>query len=270
MPDVVLAHASPVDELLNSSQGPNTNSLAISVMIASNSTTARQAQGTPQPKGSLSYTVHPSTASLDAQGPGVNVKLESLGSEGADIEAEPVQYLIPGSQTIPATSDSQDHLLPDQTPFLVSSTVLGSGTSASAQAPLTSITHVLHKSDSTASLLSLPTASPDFSKQPSPLTISGQTVTANSFGRYPIASQTLTPGGVITVSGSRISLAPNASDLIIGTSTEALGPSVTAKLGSGPNGTEVQQFTGHALGARDGLWSSSMMLLVSFLLLLWI
>ena len=178
--------------------------------------------------------------------------------------------LLSGTQTVPATSDSQDKLSSDQTLSLVSSPAYGSGTSTSAQSLPISITQVLHDSGSTASLLFRPTATPSISKQPSPLTISGQTVTANSLGQYSIDNQTLTPGGVITVSGSKISLAPNASDLIIGTSTEALGPSVSANLGSGPKGTEVQKFTGNALGASDGLWSSSTMLLVSFLLLLWI
>lgn len=197
----------------------------------------------------LSYTVHPSTK------PPV----------GAHVMAQPVANLI-----IPTTSNYQGGFLHDQSLSLGSSPPLGSRISMSAQALQTFITQVLHNSDYTASLLFRPTATPSISKQPSPLTISGQTVTVNSLGQYSIENQTLTPGGVITVSGSKISLALNASDLIIGTSTEALGPSVTASLGSGSNGTEVQKFTGYALGARDGLWSSSMMLLVSFLLLLWI
>ena len=176
--------------------------------------------------------------------------------------------VLTGMQTIPATSDSQDKLPSDQILTLASSLALGSGTPTSAQSLPISITQVLPDSGSTASLLFRPTATPSISKQPSPLTISGQTVTANSLGQYSIDSQTLTPGGVITVSGSKISLAPNASYLIIGTSTETLGPSVSAYLGGGSKGTEVQEFTGNALGARDGLWSSSMMLLVSILLLL--
>ena len=167
--------------------------------------------------------------------------------------------VLSGTQIIPATSDSQDD-----------SPARSSDASTSAQALLTSITQVLHDSDSTASLLFRPSATPSISKQPSPLTIGGQTVTANSLGQYAIDDQTLIPGGVITVSGSKISLAPHASGLIIGKSTETLGPSITANLTSGPEGTDVQKFTANALGAKDGLWSSSMMLLVSFLLLLWL
>ena len=178
--------------------------------------------------------------------------------------------LLSGTQTIPATSDSQDELPSDETLSLVSNPTYGSGTSISAQSLPISITQALHDSSSTASLLFHPIATPRISREPSPLTISGQTVTANSLGQYSIDNQTLTAGGVITVSGSKISLAPNASDLIIGTRTETLGPSVSAYIGSGPNGTEIQRFTGNALGTSDGLWSSSMMLLISFLLMLWV
>ena len=364
MPDVIFIQASPVDELLTTDRGPGTKSSAISVTIASNNTTAGQAQGTPQLQGPSSNAVHPSTTSLDPQqlgvlGPGsLGVAVDALpvpnlipnvlvahtpaatrllntdvptssprthaGIEGkmtnGDVRSQSAQSLLSGAkssstgpqasttvsgsnlqnpndktnfaygtststpsldmdsrlglpsgtQTILATSDSQDELPSDQTVSLVSSPGHGSGTSTSAQSFPISITQVLHDSGSTASLLFRPAATPSISKEPSPLMISGQTVTANSLGQYSIDNQTLTPGGVITVSGSKISLAPNASDLIIGTSTEALGPSVSAYLGAGPKGTEVQKFTGNALGARDGLWSSSMMLLMSFLLLLWI
>lgn len=47
--------------------------------------------------------------------------------------------------------------------------------------------------------------------QPATLTINGITVTANSASNYVVETQTLRPGGpAITVSGTRISLAPNA------------------------------------------------------------
>ena len=368
MPDVVLAHASPVDDLMISNQGPNTKRSAISVASAFNNSTASQAQETCQPEGPSSNAVRPSTNFLGPQ------RLDDAHSQivpagHSPVAAEPVAELIPGDtlvnhmpaakgllntdvlasslrtdvgiegkttngdtgaqsthsllndakssstgpqasttvngsdqqtpsgttnfahgtststtflgmdsrpgllsgkQIIPATSDSQDELFPTQILPLVSGPALGSDTSTSAQALLTSITQVLHDSDSTASLLFRPSATPSISKQPSPLTISGQTVTANSLGQYAIDDQTLTPGGVITVSGSKISLAPHASGLVIGKSTETLGPSITANLSSGPEGTDVQKFTANALGAKDGLWSSSTMLLVSFLLLLWL
>ena len=338
----------PVDKLMPSGQGPNTRSSAISIAIASNSTTASIAQSTLQPQGpspAIGYptlylvhghypakgfqenkgaadlsdndptgshvpvatpssntdiptsstgisvgivksvqslptfskspgtTLQPSSAKERLNLPASNTEMvltqgvsTGLPSPGIDAHVG----LMSGTRTSTADYKSQ-YIFPSSHTLIPDSTAtLGFDTHTSAQALPISFTQLLPDSSSTASLLFRPTATPSISNQPSPLTISGQTVTANSLGQYSIDNQTLTPGGVITVSGSKISLAPNASDLIIGTSTEALGPSVSAHLGSGPKGTEVQKFTGDALGMRDGLWSSSMMLLVSFLLLLWI
>ena len=186
--------------------------------------------------------------------PGIDAQLGVVSGTQTSTENYKSQYIFPSSHT----------LIFDPT------TTRGFVSSTSAQNIPSSITQVLRDSSSTSSLLFHPTATPSIPNQPSPFTISGQTVTANSLSQYAIDNQTLTPGGAITVSGTKISLAPNASDLIVGTSTKASGPSATAKLSPGPKGTEVQQFTGYALGARDGLWSSSMMMLVSFVLLLWL
>lgn len=100
------------------------------------------------------------------------------------------------------------------------------------------------------------------------LTLGTQTLTSNSLGQYNIDGQTLTPGGAITISGTMISLASDENDVVVGTKTEALGPYITAGLHSGSNWTEVQQFQGRAVGARDVLRSSSMVVLVGFAVLL--
>ena len=102
------------------------------------------------------------------------------------------------------------------------------------------------------------------------LTLGTQTLTSNSLGQYNINGETLTPGGAITVSGIKVSLAPDESDVVVGTKAEALGPYITAGLRSGSNGTEVQEFQGSARGAQDGLQSSSVMILVGFAVLLWL
>ena len=65
------------------------------------------------------------------------------------------------------------------------------------------------------------------STAPPPITIGTQVVTPNSQSQYIIGSQTLTPGGVITVSGTPVSLAPSATALVIGTSTQQLVPGAT-------------------------------------------
>ena len=54
------------------------------------------------------------------------------------------------------------------------------------------------------------------------LTWDGSTYTADASSDFIIASETLTPGGIITVLGTPISLAPGAADAVIGTSTQSL------------------------------------------------
>lgn len=54
------------------------------------------------------------------------------------------------------------------------------------------------------------------------LTLDGSTYTANPSSDFIIAGQTLTPGGVITISGTPISYDKNGNDVVIGASTESL------------------------------------------------
>lgn len=66
------------------------------------------------------------------------------------------------------------------------------------------------------------TASPSVVSASPALTIGSQTIVANSLNQYRIGSQTLTQGGVITVSGTRISLSPKGTEAVVGTSTQQL------------------------------------------------
>ena len=62
----------------------------------------------------------------------------------------------------------------------------------------------------------------------------------------------------MTVSGTRVSLAAGESDVVVGSSTEALAPYITAGFGKGVNGTDgntLQAFTGAADGMRG--WGSN-------------
>ena len=104
----------------------------------------------------------------------------------------------------------------------------------------------------------------------SDLILNTPTLTSNSLGQYNIDGQTLTPGDAITISGTTISLAPDGSDVVVGTKTEALGAYITAGLRSGSSGTAGQDFQGRALGARDGLRSLLMVVLAGFAVLLWL
>ncbi|KAL9116999.1 MAG: hypothetical protein Q9187_006470, partial [Circinaria calcarea] len=56
------------------------------------------------------------------------------------------------------------------------------------------------------------------------LTVGESLITANTASAFIIASQTLTPGGIITISGSEISLASGASLAVINNQTQVLMP----------------------------------------------
>ena len=336
--------------LITSTQGPNIGSTAMSLTTASESVTASQVQGAPQPQGPLPTAVHIPSTAIDTKF-NASISLSAfkyMGSHTAPASAKPTKNLIDtdasqsdvslqptrngvlviavpaisgelltqgsrsqtvqllskatrssgttwlppisageiaassiqipslekntpfptlGTPTITANPESQNIFTSGPTLSRDSALTLGSDTSTTIPAPQTSITQLLKASDS---LSSLTTTMGYLSKDRPFLTISGQTVTVNSLEHYSIDSQLLTKSGVITLSRTTISLAPNESAIIVGTSTEAFGPSATARFGSGSNGTEVQRFSGNALGARDGLWGSSMMFLVFFMVLLWL
>jgi len=100
---------------------------------------------------------------------------------------------------------------------------------------------------------------------PPPLTIGAQIVTANSLNQYIVGGQTLTPGGVITVSGTRVSLSADETAVVVGSSTEGLGGYIIGGFGgsggngsnSGGNGTGTQGFKGGAIksGQKLSLWT---------------
>lgn len=72
--------------------------------------------------------------------------------------------------------------------------------------------------------------------------------------QYIVGSQTLAAGGVVTVSGTKVSLAAGGSDVVVGSSTEALAPYITAGFGSGTNGMTLQTFRGGAEGKSGWGW----------------
>ncbi len=75
---------------------------------------------------------------------------------------------------------------------------------------------------------------------------------------YTIDGQTLSPGSEITVSGTKVSLGPQGTDVVVGSSTEAvgLGGVILSGFGAGPTEpagnatTGVVGFTGGASGMR--------------------
>ena len=290
MPGDSIVKADPAVGLINSTQGPNMGSTAMSLTTASESVTASQVQGAPQPQGPLSTAfvipanallaeAHSAKHLINITTDGLNLQVPNRKTFFADSASTSVPFLDinnPLSPTfgtqaraIAANSESQNILPSGFTPSKGSAPTLGSGASVPVLAPQISDTQPSIASDS---LLSHTTTMPTLSnndKLPF-LTMSGQTVTVDSLGQHSTDIQAPTKSGVSTLSGTTISLAPNESALVVGTSAAIFDPSATAMFGSGSNGTEVQRFNGNALGARDGLWSSSKMLLVSFVLLLWL
>lgn len=91
------------------------------------------------------------------------------------------------------------------------------------------------------------------------ITFAGSTYTANSASEFVIASQTLTQGRVLTIGGTPLSYASGGSDVVVGTSTEAVGlgalimgaltqtsgsSAPTGSAGGAANATGVVPFTG--------------------------
>ncbi len=103
------------------------------------------------------------------------------------------------------------------------------------------------------------------------ITFDGSTYTADASSDFVIDGQTLAPGGVITINGTPVSYAAAGTDVVIGTSTEAVGVAnlIMSGLGNGPNGpanTSVVQFTGDAL-SRNKLAKGALMMLSGVLVL---
>jgi uncharacterized Zn-binding protein involved in type VI secretion len=113
---------------------------------------------------------------------------------------------------------------------------------------------------------------------PPPLVINGQTITANSQGSFVVGtetlstnsqgnivlgSQTLTAGGsAITVSGSTISLGPEATAIVYsGSSTTNLGSVIQSSVGAPPQYTGAA-VKGVALGRLRVLWIAGLVALM--------
>ena len=194
-----------------------------------------------------------SAAPLFPQTPGLN-SLPTSGSNNLPLAASPniaPPPLIIGTSTIIPNSQSQ-YVLPEGPTLAISSPItFSSGTSAIILELQSSNSQALLVSGSSTSTLGSigPVGSPLQPQitMPPVLTVAGQTVTANSLGQYTLGSQTLSPGGEVTISGITVSLAAGGSDAVVGTSTEALGSYIIAGLGTGSGATaSAEAFTGDA------------------------
>ncbi|KAF6220062.1 hypothetical protein HO133_003887 [Letharia lupina] len=202
--------------------------------------------------------------STNAQDSQVVTTIPVVSPQALDNTPEPAPVVVNGHTL---TTDSQSHyviagqILSADTPL-----VLGSGASTTPVILQTSGIHPVLVIGSSTTTLNLPTSTPT-TTTPLAITIGTQTITANAQGQYLIGSQTLTPGGeivvggttapggTVAVGGTTVSLAPSATQAVVGTSTEGLAPYIVGGLGTGPNGTGAVQFFGVA-GAKVKCWGS--------------
>ncbi|MCJ1435339.1 hypothetical protein MMC27_004711 [Xylographa pallens] len=104
-----------------------------------------------------------------------------------------------------------------------------------------------------------PTATASAPPDPKVFTFAGNTYTANSLSDFVIGTQILAPGGVITVSGTPISLgAASQTDVVVGTSTQILGSLILGMFNTpAPSGTGAGGLNGSSLftgeAAREGI-----------------
>jgi len=133
----------------------------------------------------------------------------------ATISAVPI---IVGTNTIQPDASS-NYVISGQTLTAGSEITLISGSSTAIIALQTSDSHTYLVVGTSTSILTEQTASQGYIQLPK-FTIGSSIVTPNSASEYIVASQTLRPGAAITVSGSVISLASHATEIVIGTSTQ--------------------------------------------------
>ena len=98
---------------------------------------------------------------------------------------------------------------------------------------------------------------PSATAGPQVLTLGGSTYTMDASSFFVIGTQTLTPGApAITISGTPVSLAATPTDIVIGTSTEALGSIIMGGFGT-PGATQrpsatIAVFQGAAVRLKAG------------------
>lgn len=131
--------------------------------------------------------------------------------------------LVPAA-TLPALTIGSQVVSPDPTGvYLVS----GHGLTAGGDITLSEMSISLAPSATALIVDSITTSLTSATAFPA-LVVGSKTFSDDSSGGYQIEGQTLTPGGVITVSETPISLDSSTTALVIGSSTETLNPSSTA------------------------------------------
>ncbi|MCJ1316750.1 hypothetical protein MMC15_002071 [Xylographa vitiligo] len=168
--------------------------------------------------------------------------------------SQPAQIIIAGITYI---ADSHSDFVIGTHTFTPGATVTINGTpilisfSLPTSSPSPSSATVLNLASSLPTLA--PTAITSTQPDPKVFTFAGNTITVNSLSDLVIGSQTITPGGVGTVSGTPISLdVASEADVVVGISTQLLGSVILGVFNPAPSGAaggrvnESSLFTGRA------------------------
>lgn len=207
------------------------------------------------------------TTVTDARGSQIVMTMPVGSPQVLNNTPKPTPVVVDGHTLF--TNTQSQYIIAGQTLTPNTPLILGSGSSTTPIILQTSgINPVLIIGSSTTTLhltSSTPTTTP-----PPAITIGTQIITPNAQGQYIVGTQTLTPGGeivvgsttppggsVAVVGGTTVSLAPSATQAVVGTITEGLAPYIAGGFGSGPNGTTgVVQFLGGGAGRKSRCWGS--------------
>ncbi|KAL2349944.1 hypothetical protein BJ546DRAFT_818385, partial [Cryomyces antarcticus] len=188
-----------------------------------------------------SQTVYPGAPAITISGTPVSLGPSAVvvGGSSAAIPQAPAPapvatppLLTIGANTYTANAATQYYLAPGQTltaggQATVSGTVVSLGTSAS-YVVVNGVTRGLSAPTvAPQPLLNIGGTHPAAIISAPILTVRGRTYTANAGFSYVIGGQTLTPGGMITVSGTTISLAPSAANIVVNGVTQTLASPAT-------------------------------------------
>ena len=143
----------------------------------------------------------------------INGQTQSLAA--SKILATQLPPLITLGSTVLTADAASDYIIGGQTLIPGAHAITVSGNTYSLAPSATALVIGTSTEKLTPQLMGISTGLPV-------LTIGAAQITANAVSDYAIAGQTLRPGGVITVSGTRISLASDDRFLVVGTSTETL------------------------------------------------
>lgn len=181
-------------------------------------------------------------------------------SSGLAAATGPQSFTV-GAQVVSANDEGQ-YIVDSRTLTPGIPITLGSGTAATPiLLQTTSSNTILVVGSSTSTIFAAATGA-------QAITIGDQIVSANTQNQFIIGSETLTAGGVVTVSGTPVSLAPSATKVAVGTSTQELGGYIVSGLGGGPSAHSSGAVAFEGSGDRCQTWARSGILVVIIIMVM--